>query len=137
MKSAAKCLKKGKSTSDGFTPEMLWEIQDILFPILVIIFNAILKYGIFPTVWLYSLVIALFKKGLRSLAKNFRPVSLVAMLSKLFDFVLLGRFKKWFTPHDMQTAYQEGKSCSDHIFFTRCIREHSWKTQNIHHCYRF
>ena len=56
--------------------------------------------------------------------KNYRPVSLVLMLAKLFDFTLLGRFKRWFTPHDLQTAYQEGKSSSDHIFFLRCIIQH-------------
>ena len=63
-------------------------------------------------------------KGSRLVPKNFRPVSLVLMLSKLYDFVLLARFKKWFTPNDMQTAYQHGKSCSDHIFFLRCLIQH-------------
>ena len=55
------------------------------------------------------------------MSKNFRPVSLVLMLAKLFDVVLLNRFMNWFKPHDMQTAYQEGKSCSDHIFLMRCV----------------
>ena len=45
------------------------------------------------------------------------------MLAKLFDFILLDRFKRWFTPHDMQTAYQNGKSSGDHIFFARCFIE--------------
>ena len=82
----------------------------------------ILQCSIFPCQWWYSVIIALFKhKGSRSVPKNFRPVSLVVMLSKLFDFFLLNRFKIWFKPNDMQTAYQEGKSCSDHIFFMRCL----------------
>ena len=115
-------MKEGKSTSDGCIPKMVIELGDILYPVLIIIFNVILRCSIFPCKWWYSVVVALFKfKGSRSVSKNFRPVSLVVMLSKLFDFVLLNRFKKWFRPHDMQTAYQEGKSCSDHIYFMRCL----------------
>ena len=43
------------------------------------------------------------------------------MLLKLFDFIFLRHFKNWFRPHDLQTAYQDGKSGSDHIFLLRCI----------------
>ena len=118
---ASKLLKKGKSTADGWVPEMLNEIKESLFPLLFIIFNIILKHGMVPFTWLFCIVTALFKKGLRSIAKNFRPVSLVLMLLKHFDFILLNRFKKWFKPNDMQTAYQNGKCCGDHIFFVRCI----------------
>ena len=124
IKEADRHLKSGKSTADGWVPEMLTAVSDTLYPILHIIFNIILLRGMFPVNWWLCVVIALFKnKGVRSIAKNFRPVSLVVMLSKLFDFIMLGRFKKWFTPHDMNTAYQNGKSCCDHIFFMRCVRE--------------
>ena len=34
---------------------------------------------------------------------------------------MLNRFKKWFKPADEDTAYQEGKSCADHIFLLRCL----------------
>lgn len=121
---ASQRLKEGKSTSDGWVPRMVTEVSDVLYPILLLIFNIILRYSIFPVKWWHNVVVALFKnKGSRLISKNYRPVSLVEMLSKLFDFVLLDRFKKWFVPHDMQTAYQKGKSCSDHIFFIRCLTE--------------
>ena len=90
----------------------------------MILFNIILQKSHFPDKWWYCVVVCLFKKGSRMVPKNYRPVSLVLMLAKLFDFTLLDRFKKWFTPHDLQTAYQEGKSSSDHIFFLRCIIQH-------------
>ena len=124
LEAASKRLKEGKSTADGWVPRMITEIGGVLYPILLILFNIILSCSVIPVKWLYSIVIALFKnKGTRRFAKFFRPVSLVEMLSKLFDFVLLGRFQKWFTPHDMQTAYQTGKGPGDHIFFMRCLIE--------------
>ena len=71
---------------------------------------------------------AIFKnKGLRRFPKNYRPVSLVIMLFKLFDFILLKRFTNWFFPHDNQTAYQKGRSANDHVFLIRCLIEQSKK----------
>ena len=49
------------------------------------------------------------------------------MLSKLFDFILLSRFKKWFFPVDEQSAYQPGRSCADNIFLIRCLINLSYK----------
>ena len=121
LKNASERLKEGKSTSDGWVPKMINEVRDALFPILLVLFNIILLDSVCPMNWWISIVIALFKnKGFRSIAKFFRPVSLVKMLSKLFDFVLLNRFKMWFIPNDRQTAYQEGKGSGDHIFLMRC-----------------
>ena len=122
LETAVKRLKEGKATADGWAPRMITEVKDCLFPMLLIIFNIILSRCILPVKWLFCVVIPLFKnKGLRHVAKFFRPVSLVEMLSKLFDFILLGRFQKWFKPNDLQTAYQHGKSACDHIFFIRCL----------------
>ena len=122
LNKASKKIKEGKSTADGWVPKMITEVSDLLFPILLIIFNIILQRCMFPHPWLFSVVVALFKnKGSRLIPKNYRPVSLVLMLSKLFDFVMLGRFTKWFIPHDLQTAYQEGKCGGMHIFLLRCM----------------
>ena len=85
---ASSRIKEGKSTADGWVPKMITSISEKLFPILVIIFNIILQHSIWPSKWWYSVVVPLFKhKGVRSVAKFFRPVSLVEMLLKLFDFI--------------------------------------------------
>ena len=115
-------LKEGKSTYDGWTPSMISRVSDIIFPIIYLIFNTILMCRIFPSKWRTTLVAAIFKnKGTLSAAKNYRPISLVHMLAKLFDFILLDRFKKWFKRDDQQTAYQQGRCTADHIFLLRCL----------------
>ena len=99
---------------------MITSISGFLFSILSIIFNFILLNRVFPTPWITSLINATFKnKSSRHLAVYFRPISLVHMLSKLLDFILLSRFKKWFKPADEQSAYQSGRSCADNIFFNK------------------
>ena len=76
----------------------------------------------FPVEWCTTLVSAICKKKGSSInAKNYRPVALVYLLYKWFGFILLSRFKAWFSPADEQTAYQGGRSCADHIFLLKCL----------------
>ena len=80
----------------------------------------------FPTQWRTTVINELFKnKGSPLIGKNYRPISLVHLLAKLFDFVLLERFKMWFKPADEQTAYQAKRGCADHIFLLRCLMQHA------------
>ena len=115
-------LLKEKSTCDGWCPKMVSCIHASLYPLLMILFNIILSKAFFPTKWCKTVVSAIFKnKGSSEFSKFYRPITLVHMLYKWFDFILLKRFKAWFVPADEQTAYQQGKSCADHIFLLRCL----------------
>lgn len=121
LKDSSKLLKE-KSTSDGWCPQMINTIHSSLFPVILILFNIILSHAFFPVKWCLTVVAALFKnKGLAKFAQYYRPITLVQLLYKWFDFVLLGRFKKWFVPADGQTAYQDKRGCPDHIFLMRCM----------------
>ena len=91
-----------------------------LYPVITMLFHVIFSCVLFPDEWCITLVAALFKhKGSVTSALNYRPISLVQLLYKWFDFVLLHRFKEWFIPADEQTTYQQGRSCADHIFILR------------------
>ena len=115
-------LLKEKSTCDGWCPQMITSIHTSLYPLILILFNVILSNAFFPIKWCKTLVAAIFKnKGSSAISKFYRPVTLVQMLYKWFDFILLKRFRKWFIPADPQTAYQDGKGCPDHIFLMRCL----------------
>ena len=82
-------LLKEKSTCDGWCPQMVSTIPTSLYPVLLVLFNCILSYVLFPTKWCINVVAALFKnKGSPSIAKYYRPVTLVHLLYKWFDFIL-------------------------------------------------
>ena len=101
---------------------MLTKCSEELFPLIQFIFDFILINHVFLKQWVLTLINAIFKnKGSEEDAKYYRPVSLVQMLSKLFDFVLLNRFMAWFKAADEQSAYQSGKCCADNIFIARCL----------------
>ena len=121
-------LLKDKSSCDGWCPPMITRIKT-LYPTFLIIFNAILLNGIFPTKWTRNVVAAIWKnKGTRNFSQYYRPITLVHLLYKWLDFILLNRFKLWFTPADEQTAYQKNKSCADYILI-RLLINHSLKTK--------
>ena len=63
-----------------------------LFYILAELFNKCLKESCFPDSWKISLVIPIFKNvGERSTAKNYRPVSLLSVVSKVFEKLVNNR----------------------------------------------
>ena len=60
--------------------------------ILAELFNKYLKESCFPDCWKVSLVVPVFKNvGERSTAKNYRPVSLLSVVSKVFEKLVNNR----------------------------------------------
>ena len=105
---------------------MVTNLPATVLLVLQLIYNTILSCHLFPTQWRTTVINEIFKnKGLASLSKNYRGISLVQLLAKLFDFIILERFKKWFKPADEQTAYQEKKGSADHVFLLRCMMQYA------------
>ena len=63
--------------------------------LLVELFNMCLKESCFPDCWKVSLVVPVFKNvGERSTAKNYRPVSLLSVVNKVFEKLVNNRIIK-------------------------------------------
>ena len=117
---------KDKSSGDGWVKKMVTSLPASMLLLLQLIYNTILKYHVFPTSWRTTVVGEIFKnKGIRSEGKNYRGISLVQLLAKLFDIIILKRFKGWFKPADEQTAYQSERGSPDHVFLLRCIMQYA------------
>ena len=109
---------------------MITKLDDCFMLFITMILNIIFVFHIYPTEWRKTIINAIYKlKGLRNDSANYRPVALVKMLEKIFDFILVKRFVNWFVPADSQTAYQSGKSCADHVFFMRAIIQYARKSK--------
>lgn len=82
-------LVNGKSPGpDGIPTNVLKFCSRPLSVPLSKIFNHALKTGIFPTRWKHSHVTPVHKKGSRFLVSNYRPISLLAVFSKIFEKIL-------------------------------------------------
>jgi hypothetical protein len=86
---AVKTLKRNKSPGNDFLlNEYFIESIDILGCHICDIFNCILDSGFFPESWTEGVIIPLHKKGDVNNVNNYRGITLVSCLSKLFTTIL-------------------------------------------------
>jgi hypothetical protein len=72
------------------------------------IINLSFTGGIFPEELKISIVKPLFKKGDKSDPNNYRPITIVPILSKIFEKAISHRFNEFFTKYDILTPKQFG-----------------------------
>ena len=88
----------------------------------------ILNTGIIPTAWVEGLIIPLYKnKGDSLNVDNYRPITLLSCLGKLFTAVLNNRLNIFLEDLDIlkenQAGFRQAYSTSDHIFALNSIIE--------------
>ena len=73
------------------------------------LFNKCLKESCFPDCWKVSLVVPVFKNvGERSTAKNYHPVSLLSVVSKVFEKLVNNRIVDHLEKRDLFSDFQCG-----------------------------
>ena len=90
------------------------------------LFNMIFN-GTYPTDWCYARFIAIYKKGNPSLPENYRGISILCALCKVYDMVLHRRFTMWYKPTPEQAGAQQGRGCLEQIASLRLIIDSSRK----------
>ena len=79
-------LCKSKATGlDKISATLLRESADLIANSLCSIFNRSINSGVFPDEWICCKVIPLFKQGARSDLNNYRPISIIPVLARVFE----------------------------------------------------
>jgi len=82
-------LKTDKSPGpDSLHPRLLKELSESIVNPLCTIFNQSLNNRKVPKQWKNALISAIFKKGNKSQAKNYRPVSLTSIVCKIMEKII-------------------------------------------------
>lgn len=121
---ALKQLKNNKAAGDdGITTELLRAGGKPILKVLQRLFNSVIVEGRTPKTWNISEVILFFKKGDKSLLKNYRPISLLSHVYKLFSRVLTNRLARRFDDFQPpeQAGFRKGFSTIDHIHTLRQV----------------
>ena len=83
------------------------------------IFNSILTSGYFPDKWMDGVIIPIHKKGDRDDVNNYRGVTLVSCMSKMFTSIINSRIESFCNENniisDAQFGYRKGRSTIDAI----------------------
>ena len=112
-------LDSSKASGPGCIPVVvLKNCEPELLYILAELFSMCLKGPYFPDCWKVSLVVPVFKNvGERSTAKNYRPVSLLSVVSKVFEklvnYRIVDRLEKCGLFSDFQYGFRSSRSTAD------------------------
>ena len=72
-----------------------------LLPVITHLVNLSVKYKVFPSQWKLAKVIPLHKKEEVLLAKNYRPVALLAITSKILERAVFGQVIEYFETNNL------------------------------------
>lgn len=113
-------LKTKKSAGiDGITATTLKEISDYIATPLSHLINKAIGEGEFPSAFKVTIVKPIHKSGQKDEVTNYRPISLITNLAKIFEKVIKIRIMNYLEKYnllsDSQFGFRKGKSTQDAI----------------------
>ena len=104
---------------DGMTVRTIKEIAAHIAAPLTDIFNSSLLQGSFPKNMKVGKIIAVHKKGSRLDINNYRPVTILPIISKIFEKLMYSRLYGFLSEHSLlsckQFGFRKGRSTQDAI----------------------
>ena len=100
---------------DNIPPKLLRISKDVIAPVITHLINACIDECIFPSDLKYAEVSAIFKKCDKLKKENYRPISLLRILSKVFERVYSDQVTLYFNDifSSLLSAYRKGYGCHD------------------------
>ena len=99
---------KKSSGHDDISAKFLKLCKPAVIKPLVLIFNQSILTGEYPSELKIAKVIPLFKKGAKTLVSNYRPISLLSIINKIFEKLIYKRLSKFLIKHNVLYKYQFG-----------------------------
>ena len=102
---------------DGMVVDIIKEGGEVLYKPISRLFTNYLKQKTIPTRWNNATIILLHKKGDVKVINNYRPISLLSHMSKLFTKVIKNRIEKQLDKMQAkeQAGFRSGYSTTDHL----------------------
>ena len=108
------------SGSNGIAGELIKYSGNGMIMMLKELFQLIWDSEYIPEQWGEGMIVSLFKKGDREDPGNYRGITLLNVVGKLFNKVLNYRLLQWLEEHnklsESQAGFRFGCSCVDNIF---------------------
>ena len=102
-------LKPKKAAGLDRIPQKLVKNSAVIItPFLNHIFNISLPEGKFPDDWKKARVSPIFKSGSRDECDNYRPISILSPISKIFEKTVFDQLSQYLTTNEILTDYQSG-----------------------------
>ena len=99
---------KNSSGVDGISPKLLKTIQNELIKPVTLIINQCINTGIFPDKLKVAKVVPILKGNDATISSNCRPISILPIISKVFEIIIFNQIHEHFTTHNLYYAHQYG-----------------------------
>ena len=122
-------LKLGKASgNDIVSNEMITALVETHPTLVIKLFNGILQSSEVVPDWVFGMIVPLFKDGSRMDANNYRGITLMSCLGKLFLSILNARLTVYAVEHSLLTksalGFVAGNRCSDaHIIIHNLVKK--------------
>ncbi len=88
-------------------------------------FNYIYDNCDYPESWTKGMIVPIYKKGDKNDPANYRGITLVNVISKIYSLILRNRINSWCESehvfNDSQYGFRDGRSTADAIFLLHAI----------------
>ena len=104
-----KSLKNTNSTGyDDLSTKFIKLSSTLLAPVLVKLFNLSIQTGVYPDLLKVAKVIPIFKKGDSTSINNYRPISILSPINKIFEKIIYSRLINYIDKSNILYKYQYG-----------------------------
>ena len=142
LKKVSSILKPGKALGvDNISNEMIQGLLNCYPEVILLLFNSILELNEIIPEWIVGLIVPIYKKGEKSEPSNYRGITLMSCLGKLFIAILNNRLLQYTIYNkilsESQLGFLAGNKTSDaHIIMNNAIRKHCHKNgSKIYSCF--
>ena len=119
-------MKRLKSCDyDDNVADFYIDAKSLISPFLCTLFNYIYDNCIYPEAWSKGVIVPIYKKGDCNMPSNYRGITLVNTMGKIFSLILRNRINNWCESesvfNDSQYGFREGRSTADAIFVLHSV----------------
>ena len=127
IKQAIKGLKNNKACADdAIRNEFIKASETVFMQIYVRLFNIVLNTCHVPEVWTKGFIVPIFKKkGSRENPDNYRGITILSCMGKLFTTILNTRINDFLESYGIlgeeQAGFRKTYGTNDHLFNLKCL----------------
>ena len=115
-----RCKNKSAPGEDGINYLILKRVPKNILKLIVTLFRSAYKIGYFPEQWKRASIKMIPKPGKDDrIVKNFRPISLLPCLGKIFERIIAQRLSSFLESKNLfskyQAGYRKGRMTTEHI----------------------
>lgn len=123
---------------DLYINEFFKNGSDVLLNYIHTLFNKVFEVGYFPEIWSEGFIVPIFKKGDKNEVSNYRGITLLSTVGKLFTRILNNRLNSWAEEYNIyieaQAGFRTNMSTIDNIFILNALISHNLNSNTHLYC---